>query len=197
MVDSASNKASSSRRLTFKRSACLHIDSPVLNTHVSTREIMIRIITEAQILQSRAFVLRSDVIELLIIPLSPFFNLLLYTSFIFKITFFFIATSRGLASSTAVSLSKKKSVWISFNECRRAETEHGTSVLWRDERSEIKHDIWSRILAGGNQAVMQHITIIKPYLLPVRVSYWTYTVIQFFLKPLSTSYIRLITIFNV
>lgn len=113
------------------------IDPRVDNTHVSTQEIIIRKITEAPILQSQAFVLHGHVIELLIILLSPFFNLLPYTSFILKITFLFITTSRGLISSTAVSFSKKETVWISFNERMRAETQHCTSVLWRDERRKL------------------------------------------------------------
>lgn len=46
------------------------IDPCVDNTHVSTQQIIIRKITVAQLLQSQAFVLHSDVIELLIILLS-------------------------------------------------------------------------------------------------------------------------------
>lgn len=159
MVYFGTSKASSTRKRTRSdtmRQDIQHvyrlaqIDPCVDNTHVSTQQIIIRKITVAQLLQSQAFVLHSDVIELLIILLSRFFNLL-YTVFILKITCLFITTSRGLISSTAVSLSKKESVWISFNEFMRAETEHCTSVLWRDEQSKIKQDIRSRILAGGNQ----------------------------------------------
>lgn len=82
MLDFGTVKASSIRRLTFKQKhhdtghpACLHIDPRVDNTHLSSQDIIIRIITEAQILQSQALLLCSPVIELLIVPLSPFFNL--------------------------------------------------------------------------------------------------------------------------
>lgn len=124
----------------------------VWTTHTQTGNYDEELTTEAPRQQSQAFVLHGDVIELLIILLSPFFfNLLLYAPFILKITFLFITTSRGLVSSTAVSLSRKESVWILFNECMRAESERWTPVLWRDERWKIKHDIWRRILAGPNQ----------------------------------------------
>lgn len=49
------------------------IDPRVDHLHVSTQEIIIRKISEAQLLQCQDFVLHRDVIKLLIILLSPFF----------------------------------------------------------------------------------------------------------------------------
>lgn len=86
------------------------IDPRLDNTQVSTQEIILRKMTKTPIKQSRAFVLHRGVTEILIVLLSLFFNLRLYTSSIFKITFLFVTTSRGLVFSTAVSLSKNESV---------------------------------------------------------------------------------------